>query len=447
MIAIADGESVSLHPDARARIAEARETVERVLAAGTPTYGLNRHLGSGRDVAVTDVAAQQNRIVDNHRGGIGEPLPEREVRALIAARLIGFAHGGSGVRVELAEEYARLLNERVPVLVPSIGSIGASDLTQLAEVAAVARERVPLAAHEALAAVSANAYSVGVSTLFVEELHAFAAAADLAVAVSLEALGANGRGGSLSPFDPVLQRGPAVGRSGVLGLLDGSFLVTAEAPSVQDPIAFRSAPQIHGAFRLAVEALAAAVEGELATPADNPLVIEGRMISGGNFDAVGLALALESARLALATVANASERRISHLTAQAAERRRAGGNRAPGLLSYSAAALVAELRQLANPVTLGVTSLSEGVEDHASLAPLALQAGQRAVALARQLLAIELLTAADAITAAGAGPLGFGTRGVVAALDAVLDESRAGSEQVAATLRLLAELGLCTNGG
>ncbi|NQX27184.1 aromatic amino acid lyase [Microbacteriaceae bacterium VKM Ac-2854] len=438
MVAIADGAPVSLHPDALDRISAARATVERVLAAGTPTYGLNRHLGSGRDLAVTDVAAQQNRIVDNHRGGIGDPLPEREVRALIAARLIGFAHGGSGVRVELAEEYERLLNERVPIVVPSIGSIGASDLTQLAEVAAVARQRVPLAAHEALAAVSANAYSVGVSALLVAELRAFADEADLAVAVSLEALGANGRGGSLSPFDPVLRRGPAVGESAVLALLSGSFLGTAAAPSVQDPISFRSVPQIHGAFRLAVEALAAAVEGELATPADNPLVVEGRMVSGGNFDAVGLALALESSRLALVALANAAERRISHLTAQAADRRRAGENRAPGLLSYSAAALVAELRQLANPVTLGLTSLSEGVEDHASLAPLALQAGQRALRLTRQLLAIELLTAADAITAAGARPLGAGTSATIAALDGVLAASPVGAVQVAATLGVLA---------
>ncbi|NQX11012.1 aromatic amino acid lyase [Microbacteriaceae bacterium VKM Ac-2855] len=435
VVAIADGAAVSLHPEAVERIAAARATVERVLAAGTPTYGLNRHLGSGRDIAVTDVAAQQNRIIDNHRGGIGDPLPEREVRALIAARLIGFAHGGSGVRVELAEEYARLLNEGVAVVVPAIGSIGASDLTQLAEVAAVARERVPLQAHEALAAVSANAYSVGVSALFADELVRFAADADLAVAVSLQALGANGRGGSLSPFDPALQRGLPTTR--VPELLRGGFLEQAEAPSVQDPISFRSSPRIHGAFRRAVEALATAIEDELATPADNPLVVDGRMLSGGNFDAVALALALEGARLALATVANASERRIAHLTAQAADRRRAGRNRAPGLLSYSAAALVAELRQLASPVTLGVTSLSEGVEDHASLAPLALQAGRRALTLARQLLAIELLTAADAITAAGVHPLGEGTVTLVAALDDVLASHRAGADQVAAALRLL----------
>lgn len=441
VVAVArDGAAVSLHPDAVARIAAARAVVESVLAEGTPAYGLNRHLGSGRNLPVEDVQAQQNRAIDNHRGGIGEPLPEEEVRALIAARLIGFAHGGSGVRVELAEEYARLLNERVPIAVPRTGSVGASDLVQLAEVAAVARERVPFAALEALAAMSANAYAVGAAALFAADLRSFAELSELAVAVSLEALAATGVGGSPSPLEPALHRGrPAVGQPlsarRIRELLAGSFLHTAEPVSVQDPIAFRSAPQILGAFRLAVEALAAAVESELAVPADNPLVDEGRLLPGGNFDAVGLALALEGVRIALASVANAAERRVARLTAQAAERRRSGGTRAPGLLSYSAAALVAEIRHLANPVTLAVTTLSEGVEDHASLAPLALQAGQRVLVLSRQLAAIELLTAADALTAAEVGPLGDGTAPVVALLDGILTRERTGAAQLAAVLR------------
>jgi histidine ammonia-lyase len=180
--------------------------------------------------------------------------------------------------------------------------------------------------------------------------------------------------------------------------------------TVQDPIAFRTVPQIHGALREAIERALGEIDLELAARSDNPLVdaATGRMISGGNFQAIPLALALENVRLALAHVASATERRISALSAALTPARREGRTRVPGLLAYSAAAALAEVRQLAAPATLGVTTLS-GVEDHASLAPLALQLLERSAALTDELAAIEALHAVDLLGVNGVRPAGAGT--------------------------------------
>ncbi|MFB9749347.1 aromatic amino acid lyase, partial [Leifsonia shinshuensis] len=139
IVAIADGAPVELDADARATVAASRAVVDRAIASGEPVYGLNRRLGAGRDDAVADdeLAAFQRRTIANHRGGIGEPLTEREARAVVAARLAGFTRGGAGVRPELADAYAALLNAGVTPRIPSRGSVGAADLTALAEVAAV----------------------------------------------------------------------------------------------------------------------------------------------------------------------------------------------------------------------------------------------------------------------------------------------------------------------
>src|SRR5690349_8743769 len=124
IVAVAEGAPVALDADARATIAASRAVVERAIEAGQPVYGLNRRLGAGRDDAVeaADFAAFQRRTIANHRGGIGAPLSEVEARAVVATRLAGFARGGAGVRPELADAYAALLNAGVTPRIPSRGS-------------------------------------------------------------------------------------------------------------------------------------------------------------------------------------------------------------------------------------------------------------------------------------------------------------------------------------
>ena len=448
IVAVAEGAPVELDADARATLAASRAVVDRAIESGEPVYGLNRRLGAGRDdaVAADELAAFQRRTIANHRGGIGEPLTEVEARAVVAARLAGFTRGGAGVRPELAEAYAALLNAQVTPRIPSRGSVGAADLTALAEVAAVVigtgtvlrdgeevtaevaladagLHPIELAPHEALAALSANALSVGVGSLAAVAARQLAEAADLVVALSLEAVAAHGPAGNLSPYSEAVAEarggdGQHASAGAIRAALAGSAL---EAPdrvvSVQDPLAFRTAPQLHGAFREAVDRLRAELERELAARAENPVVDlpSGRLVSGGNFQALPLALALESLRLALAHVAEASERRSAALSLALAPARREGRTRVPGLLLYAAADAVAEIRQLAAPATLGSSTLS-GVEDHATYAPLALRLLQRSLARTAEVVAIEALHAADLLGVLDAAPSGAGTARLAAAL-------------------------------
>lgn len=198
--------------------------------------------------------------------------------------------------------------------------------------------------------------------------------------------------------------------------------------SVQDPLAFRTAPQLHGALREAVARLRAEVEVELAARSENPVVDlpSGRLVSGGNFEALPLALALENLRVALAHVAEASERRTAALSLALAPARREGRTRVPGLLPYAAADTVAEVRQLAAPATLGSSTLS-GVEDHATYAPLALRLLRRALTLTTEVVAIEALHAADLLGVLASVPTGAGTRRVAEALATVFSDHGRGA--------------------
>ena len=464
---------VVLSAEALELVGLSREVVQAAIDSGHRVYGLNTLLGSGRDTAVEQesILDFQLQVVRYHHSGVGALLDRDEVRALILARLIGFTRGGSGVRPETARFYAELLNRGVVPAVPRDGSVGSSDLTQLAAVAAVAigegqalapdgglqdgaaalaaagLEPLVLAPGEALALVSANSYSIGAGALELRRIRWLADLADTALALSLEATARYDGGGNLSPFSPAVQSakavdGQRVSAANVRRLVRGGWLEDPRRQvSVQDALSFRAAPQTHGAFRAQVTALAEALEVELNGRGDNPLtdVASGRMVSGGNFQPMQLALAFEALRLGLAHVGISSERRIAKLYPPQRlirqlnlEAARAGTPLAsedlPGLLWYSAAGLLAELKFLAAPATLGAPTLSADVEDHSTLAPLALQQLQRSVEAAAKLLTIEALTAsyllAEAqdtdLREAEIRELGTGTGAVVARLSEVL---------------------------
>ncbi|TSE14207.1 aromatic amino acid lyase, partial [Arthrobacter sp. KBS0703] len=428
-----------LSADALELMGLSRDVVQAAIDSGHKVYGLNTLLGSGRDTAVEEASIldYQIQVIRYHHSGVGALLARDEVRAVILTRLIGFTRGGSGVRPDTARFYAELLNRGVVPAIPRDGSVGSSDLTQLAAVAAVAigegqalaedgtvvtgaealaragLEPLVLAPGEALALVSANAYSIGAGALQFGRLLRLADLADTALALSLEATARYDGGGNLSPFSPAVQAakavdGQRVSAAKVRCLLRGGWLEDPRREaSVQDALSFRAAPQTHGAFRAQVTALAEALEVELNGRGDNPLtdLVSGRMVSGGNFQPMQLALAFEALRLGLAHVGISSERRIAKLYPPQRlirqlnlEAARSGTPLAaedlPGLLWYSAAGLLAELKFLAAPATLGAPTLSADVEDHSTLAPLALQQLERAVETAGKLLTIEALTAA-----------------------------------------------------
>lgn len=470
---------VLLSVEALELMGRSREVVQAAIDSGHRVYGLNTLLGSGRDTAVEEesILDYQVQVVRYHHSGVGALLAPEKVRALILARLIGFTRGGSGVRPETAWFYAELLNRGVVPAVPRDGSVGSSDLTQLAAVAAVAigegqaldpdgnvisgaaaladagLEPLVLAPGEALALVSANSYSIGAGALELGRLLRLADLADTALALSLEATGRYDGGGNLSPFSPAVQsakavEGQRVSAANVRRLVrDGWLEDPHREVSVQDALSFRAAPQTHGAFRAQVAALAEALEVELNGRGDNPLtdLVSGRMLSGGNFQPMQLALAFEALRLGLAHVGISSERRIAKLYPPQRlirqlnlEAARSGtplaAEELPGLLWYSAAGLLAELKFLAAPATLGAPTLSADVEDHSTLAPLALQQLERSVGVTEKLLTIEALTASYLLaqaqeaeaggseSAAEVRPLGKGTGAVVVRLSRLLSE-------------------------
>jgi len=416
------GERVTLSSVAERDLSASRAIVEAVLADRVPVYGLNTELGAGRDIVVSAERLEefQRRTLRNSSGGIGPALSDEQTRALIFTRLVGFTRGGAGVTPALAHAYLAMLNDGPLPYVPRTGSVGAADLTHLAAVAsAVSHVFQP---HEALAALSGNSFSVGVGALVLDELARVVTTSDLVVALSVSALRAHSTGGSASPFsEPVQRAHPAVGQAASAARIRAA-LADAEVGSVQDPVSFRSAPQVNGALADAVSAAAAVVTLELNARSENPLVDleSGSMVSGGNFQALSLALAYEQLRLALAHVAVTSERRLSKLSALGATARRAGETRVPGLLWYSGAALVSELRHLANPVTLAAPTLSEGVEDHSSNAAVALQLLERSVALTRSVLAIEAVSAVELLGLVDGPALAPRTAELVVSIESLL---------------------------
>jgi histidine ammonia-lyase len=462
-----DGERVGFASILERDLQASRDVVEAVLARGEPVYGLNTELGAGRNVVVSSSAIEefQRRTIRNSLGGVGAPLSFEQVRAVIFARLAGFSRGGAGVTVALAAQYRELLNRDVYPLIARTGSVGAADLTHLAAIAAVATgtgfaivdgvvvagaealaavglEPVVLQPHEAVAALSANSYSIGVGSLVLTDLRALGGAADLAAALSLVAIAGHGAGGNLSPFDERVQAAHAVGpqaaSAGRIRSLLSSSSLAGGVSSTQDAISFRSVPQVHGSFGVALARLASALDLELNSRTENPLVDvpSGSLVSGGNFFALELALAFENLRVVIGHVAAMAERRISQLSTLGAGLRRSGGSTVPGLLWYSAAAELGELRHLAGSVTLSGSSLSEGVEDHSSNAAIALQALERSTELLGSILAIEAACAVELVEV-GSADAGVVLAPVAGAVGRVLRSEVPLDERVRSVLALL----------
>jgi histidine ammonia-lyase len=456
LLAVVAGARVELGAAARTRIEAGRAVVERVLASGEAVYGLTTGIGHMRDVRLSDedLRRQQEFIVTTHAGGIGPPLPRALVRAAMAVRLNGIARGGSGASPAVADVLAAMLNAGVHPVVPETGSVGAGDLGQMAYLALVAIGRgsaehggsvvpggealalagiapIELQPKDGLALVSANGISVGHAALVVARAEALARAADVVAAVSLEAA----RGNPSIVLPAVAAAKPYPGQidacRAMRAALAGSELLAPGAPrSVQDALSFRVAPQVHGALREMVAFARRAVETELNSQSDNPLVSveDGTIVSNGNFHPIVLALAADALRVALAHVGQLSERRTSQLWdaffARMAERGPDGSDDGapPALfglsLRYPAAARFAELKQLAAPATLDVPPLDIGVEDHSTAAPLAVRKADESVSLLGDVLTCELLLARDVF---GALPeraaLGAGTGRLVAMVD------------------------------
>jgi histidine ammonia-lyase len=455
-----DGALVEVGSDVAELVQVGRRVVEDALDADYPVYGLNTGLGHTRDQKVSrDVLLEyQERLITVHHGGVGKPLPDDDVRALVFARAVGIARGGSGATPAVLDGLVALLNHGVLPVVPEAGSVGASDLGHMGAVGCVLSGRsratyqgevlpaaealaraglrpVTLQPKDAIAILNSNATSIGIGALTVLDAERVARLADLASALTLEAIS-----GNLTPFDPEANEAkPFPGQletaARVLELLEGSYLKEpGAAVSLQDPLSIRTIPQVTGAWREQIAFARRAVATELNGRGDNPLVSpeSGRAFSTGNFHALVLALAFDALRVGLAHVGTVSERRIAKITALRWARMdveedvrdeswRSSAFRLAGLVAYAAAAISGELKQLAGPVTLGAPPLDLDVEDHATLAPQTVFTTRYALGRLELVLTVEALVAVDALASAPPVPrLGAGTAPAYQALTAML---------------------------
>ena len=429
--------AVTLDESARVELQRARAHLDAALAAGATIYGVNTGFGalSETPIAAADLAALQVNLLRSHAVGVGPPLAPPVVRALLLLRAHTLALGASGVSPALVDHLLALLAADVVPVVPSQGSVGASgDLAPLAHLAlAVIGEgevwlgggRVPAAAalaaagiapfalgpKEGLSLINGTQVMTAIGALAACDAAELVAAADVLAALSVDALL-----GSARPFDPRIHAGkPHPGQiasaRALRELLAGSPLNASHAACglVQDAYALRCAPQVHGAVRGALAYVAQALEIEIDSFTDNPLVLprgDGGfdVISGGNFHGAAVAVPLDHLSAALTTLATISERRADRILNPETSRGlpafladRPGIESGFMMAHVTAAALASECKALSMPASVDTIPTSAGKEDHVSMGPIA---ARKAAAVAHNLarvLAIEAAIAARAL--------------------------------------------------
>jgi histidine ammonia-lyase len=425
---------VALAPDARARMRRTRDVVEAAVAGGAPVYGVNTGFGKLADVAIPpgDLAALQRNLVRSHATGVGAPLPEREVRAMMLLRANVLATARAGARPEVADAVLALLNADLWPLVPEQGSVGASgDLAPLAHLAlaligegtlhrdgeagpAAARlaeaglAPVVLEAKEGLALINGTQAHTAVAALACHELTRLWRASHLAAAMSLEALL-----GTPDAFDARIheargQAGQSASAARLRAILAGSALRESHRhgdPRVQDAYALRCIPQVHGPAGDALAFAEGVIARELNAATDNPLVFEsGELLSGGNFHGQAVGMACDLLAIACANLAVIAERRIDRLVHPDLNHGLPPFLAAhPGLESgfmmvqVTAAALASDCKRLATPASVDSIPTSGSKEDVVPMAMAAAVKLRRSVHNLRHVLAAELLCAARAL--------------------------------------------------
>ena len=426
---------VALTESAGSAIAAAREQVEALAAEERPVYGVSTGFGA---LAVRHIPAEQRRalqrsFVRSHAAGTGAVVEPEVVRALMALRLRTVATGHTGLRPQTAHALVALLNSGLVPVVHEFGSLGCSgDLAPLASVAlaltgegevldtagrhrpagpALAEagiEPVVLAEKEGLALTNGTEGMLGMLVLALHDLGELLDVADVTAAMSLEAQLGTDR--VLAADLQALRPHPGQARSAarMAALLAGSPIVAShrgpDCHRVQDAYSLRCAPQVQGAARDALAHAAAVADRELAAAIDNPVVLDGRVESNGNFHGAPLAHALDFLAIPVADVASTAERRTDRMLDVA----RSHGLPAfladdPGVDSgymiahYTQAGLVSECKRLAVPASVDSLPTSAMQEDHVSMGWSAARKLRRAAEALRSVLAVELLTAARAL--------------------------------------------------
>jgi histidine ammonia-lyase len=434
------GRPVAFAEEAREKVVRSRAAIDAIAKAGDAAprvYGVNTGFGALSETRISagDVRELQQNLVRSHATGIGPDLSVPEVRGMMLLRAQVLALGHSGVRGELVDVLVAMLNAKVHPRIPEQGSVGASgDLAPLAHLALamigegearlgegptrpsaeVLRETgvtpVVLEAKEGLALINGTQYMTSLGTLALLEAERLATVADIAGAMSLEALKGTSR-----PFDERLHLArPHPGQQAVAknlrALLADSEIAEShkDCGKVQDAYSLRCMPQVHGASRDALAWARSVLEREVNSVTDNPSVFIDRgkteILSGGNFHGQPIALALDLAAIAAAELANISERRVEQLVNPALSTGltpflapagpKSGLHSGFMIAQVTSASLVSENKVLAHPASVDSIPSSAGKEDHVSMGSISAKKLRDVVRNVRSCLAIEVMTAA-----------------------------------------------------
>ncbi|KXG78682.1 Histidine ammonia-lyase [Fervidicola ferrireducens] len=428
-----EGEKVELSAEAIEKIERSREYVENVVEKGEVIYGVTTGFGKFCNVVISpeDTRKLQINLIRSHAVGVGDYLPEEVVRAMMLLRVNALAKGYSGVRLSTIMTLIEMLNKGVTPLVPCQGSLGASgDLVPLAHMVlvmigegeavyegkvmtggeALARagiRPVILEAKEGLALINGTQAMSAIGSLAIAGAVNLSKVADICGALSFEALN-----GVIDALDERVQLvrphpGQVSCARNMRKLLEGSEFVTRQGQlKVQDAYALRCIPQVHGAIKDAIRHVKRVLEIEINSATDNPLIFseEERVISGGNFHGEPVAISMDYLSIAVSELANISERRVERLVnphlnegLPAFLTEKGGLNSGLMISQYTAAALVSENKTLSFPASVDSIPSSANQEDHVSMGTIAARKALKIVENTTNVLAIELLCAAQAL--------------------------------------------------
>lgn len=415
------------------RIGRARAVVEKVIESGVVKYGINTGFGKLSELIITgdQMDQLQENLILSHASGVGSPLPEEIVRAIMVLKVHNLAAGYSGCRLEVVKTLVDMINAGVHPIIPEKGSVGASgDLAPLAHMAlvmigegramykgvelpgllAMKEAGIPplkLKAKDGIVLLNGTQVMTAIACFALTRAENLFDTADVAGAMTFEALL-----GSREALDPRIHR--VRGFSGQIRVAQNLSKMLAESDilesqkyqaRVQDAYCLRCMPQVHGASRDSLDHVRRVVETEVNAVTDNPLVFskEEEILSGGNFHGQPIALVMDLLAIAAAEIADISERRIEHLldphiSGLAGFLTEEGGvNSGFMMAQVTAASLVSENKVLAHPASVDSIPTSANKEDHVSMGTLAARKALEIIDNAETVIAIELLCAAQAL--------------------------------------------------
>lgn len=439
------GFKVEISQEAMKRVEKARSLVDRFVEEEKVVYGITTGFGKFSDVVISseETKSLQRNLIISHSCGVGNPLHEEAAKGIMVLRINALAKGFSGIRPSTLNTLIEMVNKDVNPVIPEKGSLGASgDLAPLAHMVLVMLgegeayyngERMPgakamemagietveLTSKEGLALINGTQVMTSIGALALYDAIMLTKTADIAASLTIEALN-----GITDAFDPKVHSarghlGQINSADNLLKILKGSSMTTRQGEKrVQDPYSLRCTPQIHGATKDALEFIRSKVEIEMNAATDNPLIFteEEEVISGGNFHGQPMALPFDFMGIALAELANISERRLERLVNPALSNglpafltQKGGVNSGFMIVQYSAAALVSENKVLAHPASVDSIPSSANQEDHVSMGTIGARKAREILGNTRKVIAMELMAACQAIDIRGKVGLGMGT--------------------------------------